>query len=154
MVRICVHLQCYHIRDRIDIKSSRPILSHQVRFLIFYVFFYMNAFFFLSLFKKKRKKNFQKNPGNYFLINLAIADLGKLFVKVLMNWISSAHRRWMFGDMGCDLYGIFGGLFGFTTIMTTVLMSAERYFIIRNPLNALKLKKKHIFSNYFILFFL
>lgn len=40
------------------------------------------------------------------------------------------------------MFGFLGGLFGFVSITTMALMSIERYLIVKNPLNSLKLNEK------------
>lgn len=45
---------------------------------------------------------------------------------------------------GCQIYGIFGGFSGFLSLSTLTLMSIERFFIIRKPLNALKSQTRSI----------
>ena len=50
---------------------------------------------------------------------------------------------------GCDFYGFCGGLFGFVSITTMLLMTIERYVIIRNPLISIDFKIKPIISRYY-----
>ncbi len=85
--------------------------------------------------------NKRKTPDNIFLIHLTIADLGILVVTLPMNFVSCLRGTWSFGRIGCILYGFSGGFFGFVVIMTMVCMSVERYFVIHNPFNSLKITK-------------
>lgn len=41
-----------------------------------------------------------QKPRNYFLINLAITDLGLLLTNNSMHVISSFKRQWIFGQAG------------------------------------------------------
>lgn len=41
-----------------------------------------------------------QKPRNYFLINLAITDLGLLLTNSSLHAISSFKRRWIFGQAG------------------------------------------------------
>ena len=91
----------------------------------------------------------KKTPDNIFLIHLTIADLGILVVTVPMNFVSCVRGTWSFGQLGCNLYGYSGGFFGFVAIMIMVCMSIERYFVIRNPFNSLKITKNLITSMVF-----
>lgn len=59
-----------------------------------------------------------------------------------MNTISSLNGEWLFGQIGCNVYGVAGGLFGFVSISTMVFMSVERYLMVKNPLLALKISNK------------
>lgn len=55
------------------------------------------------------------------------------------------------------MFGFLGGLVGFVSITTMAFMSIERFLIVKNPLNSLKLNDKlmignFIFLNTFIIF--
>ena len=66
-----------------------------------------------------------------------------------ISFIIKAVKKGFFAQIGCDLYGIFGGLFGFISITTMAFMSIERFLIVKNPLFALKITRPFILSNLF-----
>lgn len=53
----------------------------------------------------------------------------------------------MITSKGCQLYGFIGGFAGFLSTSTLAIMAIERYFMIKNPYNALKNHSKSIISN-------
>lgn len=88
----------------------------------------------------------KKNTFNYLLINLSICDL--LFILTLFPMIITSNLKleWLFKQFGCNLYGILGGLFGFTQLCTLSLISIERFLILKNPFYSLNnLNYKRIF---------
>ncbi|RNA24474.1 arthropsin type [Brachionus plicatilis] len=133
-------------------KNFAPI-DRKWHFLIAFIYFVIGVFAFFTNFMVcyylVRIKNV-KRPGTYFLINLAIADLGKVLACIPMNAVSSFNTNWSFGQLGCDIYGLASGLFGFVSITTMVFMSLERYLMVKNPLFALKLSNRVVFICIFI----
>ena len=79
-----------------------------------------------------------------------------------MATISSFYGEWIFGQLGnfmvplklalnlniyflgCNLYGLFGGLFGFSTIGTMALISVERCVVILNPFLTMQMNKRYL----------
>ncbi|CAF0853033.1 unnamed protein product [Brachionus calyciflorus] len=104
--------------------------------LIGFLLNFLVIHYLLKVYRTKRREKL------YFLVNLAIADIVKVSINIPMNVISGYNGKWMFGKIGCSIYGIAGGLFGFISITTLAFMSFERYMIVQNPLNTIKLGKK------------
>ena len=52
----------------------------------------------------------------------------------------------LFFKKGCDIYGATTAFFGFMSIATITLMAIERYLIVKNPLNSLKMTNALIFG--------
>ncbi|XP_054716668.1 LOW QUALITY PROTEIN: visual pigment-like receptor peropsin [Uloborus diversus] len=68
-------------------------------------------------------------PTSLLLINLAISDLGLIFLGFPFSSSSSFHGRWLFGEGGCQLYAFLGFLFGSAHIGTLALLALDRYLI-------------------------
>jgi hypothetical protein len=47
-----------------------------------------------------RKSSNNRNGSWYFLVNLAIADLGKAVAGLPFSIVSSIYERWVFGRIG------------------------------------------------------
>ncbi len=110
------------------------------------------------------KKNNRRQEGSYFLINLAVTDILKSIFCLPMIVVSSFYGEWVFDQIGnyyfrlknlflnlkiftlkligCDLYGVLGGLFGFTSLATLAVMSLERYLIVSDPLRIFTFDKR------------
>jgi r-opsin len=86
------------------------------------------------------KSSHVKKSSSYYFINLATSDLLLLVTTIPLSATSSFHEKWIFGSLGCNLYGLFGGLFGFTSIGTIVLISIERYIAVTRPIGSLENK--------------
>ncbi len=106
-----------------------------------------------------RKSSINRNGSWYFLVNLAIADLGKAVVGLPFSVVSSLYGRWVFGEIGkqlilfrinsysttnnkikskkgCSFYGFIYGLFGLVSLSTLCLMCIERYLILLALVNS------------------
>lgn len=44
--------------------------------------------------------NENKQPGKYFLVNLALTDILKMLINIPMTLTSAFHQSWMFGYLG------------------------------------------------------
>ena len=44
--------------------------------------------------------NQNKQPGKYFLVNLALTDILKMLINIPMTLTSAFHQSWMFGYIG------------------------------------------------------
>nr|QVK45895.1 G protein-coupled receptor [Proales similis] len=100
----------------------------------------------LVLFYLVKTRRFQ-NHSSYFIVNLVVADIFKVLINAPMNVASSLAGRWLFGQLGCDVYGVAGGLFGFLNIATMLCMSIERFLVVRDPLIVLKMKSKYVLGS-------
>ncbi|CAF0957461.1 unnamed protein product [Adineta ricciae] len=88
------------------------------------------------------RNNGLQRPRNYFLINLAITDLGLLLTNNSMHVISSFRKRWIFGQSGCNFYSVCGGVFGLTSIATMASISLNRLSAVNDPFSSLKLSSR------------
>ncbi|MEE6518682.1 hypothetical protein FKM82_029820 [Ascaphus truei] len=51
---------------------------------------------------------------------------------------TSLHKRWVFGEKGCELYAFCGALFGITSMITLMVIALDRYFVITRPLASIR----------------
>ncbi|XP_067893466.1 melanopsin-like [Heterodontus francisci] len=116
-----------HIRSLLD-KAEKSNLNNCTSVL--------NTFKCVHVNKKLR------TPPNFFIMNLAISDLLMSASQSPVFFISSLNKRWLFGDIGCELYGFCGALFGITSMITLMVISIDRYRVITKPLQSLGLTRK------------
>lgn len=96
-----------------------------------------------------------------------MADLFKVITNIPLCFVSSLYGEWIFGQIGikkllkwkkkwtlnfkiikgCDFYGAASGFFGFMSIATMTFMAIERFLIVKNPLNSLKITRVIIVGN-------
>ncbi|KAI5103472.1 opsin 4b isoform X1, partial [Silurus meridionalis] len=85
-----------------------------------------------------------RTPANMFIINLAITDFLMCVTQTPTFFITSMHRRWIFGEKGCELYAFCGALFGMCSMITLMVIAVDRYFVITRPLTSIgKMSHKH-----------
>ncbi|XP_066519125.1 opsin 4b [Hoplias malabaricus] len=75
-----------------------------------------------------------RTPSNMFIINLAITDFLMCVTQTPIFFITSMHKRWIFGEKGCELYAFCGALFGMCSMITLLVIALDRYFVITRPL--------------------
>nr|BDG00820.1 mammalian-like melanopsin type 2 short isoform [Verasper moseri] len=78
-----------------------------------------------------------RTPSNIFIINLAVTDFLMCFTQTPIFFLTSMHKRWIFGKKGCELYAFCGALFGICSMMTLMVIALDRYVVITRPLASL-----------------
>ncbi|KAM9845037.1 opsin-5-like [Aulostomus maculatus] len=74
------------------------------------------------LFVSYKKKHLLK-PAEYFIINLAVSDLGLTLSLYPLAITSSFYHRWLYGKTVCSIYAFCGMLFGICSLTTLTLLS-------------------------------
>ncbi|KAK7111806.1 rhodopsin-like [Littorina saxatilis] len=78
-----------------------------------------------------------RTPSNMFVVNLALSDLTFSAVNGFpLLTISAFNRRWIFGKVACELYGLVGAIFGLMSINTMAAIAMDRYNVIARPIQA------------------
>ncbi|CAH1173477.1 unnamed protein product, partial [Phaedon cochleariae] len=75
-----------------------------------------------------------RTPANTLIVNLAISD-GLMTIKAPIFIFNSFSRGPALGYIACQIYGFLGGLTGTLSIITLSVISFDRYFVIKYPLN-------------------
>ncbi|XP_061562588.1 melanopsin-A-like [Phycodurus eques] len=78
-----------------------------------------------------------RTPSNIFIINLAVTDFFMCATQAPVFFITSMHKRWIFGKRGCELYAFCGALFGICSMMTLMVIAVDRCVVITRPLASL-----------------
>ncbi|XP_062848916.1 melanopsin-like [Trichomycterus rosablanca] len=73
-------------------------------------------------------------PGNILVVNLAVSDFFMSLTQSPVFFVASMHRRWVFGELACELYAFCGALFGICSMMTLTAIAADRCLAITRPL--------------------
>ncbi|KAI1292006.1 Tachykinin-like peptides receptor 86C [Halotydeus destructor] len=71
---------------------------------------------------------------NYFLLNLAIADLMMAAMNASFNYVFMLHSHWPFGATYCSVNNFIAHLTVFSSVFTITAMSVDRYVAIVKPL--------------------
>ncbi|XP_047207055.1 melanopsin-A isoform X2 [Girardinichthys multiradiatus] len=91
---------------------------------------------FLVIYAFSRSRSL-RTPANMFIINLAITDLLMCITQSPIFFTTSMHKRWIFGEKGCELYAFCGALFGICSMITLMVIAIDRYFVITHPLTSI-----------------
>uniref|UniRef100_A0A3Q1CR71 G-protein coupled receptors family 1 profile domain-containing protein n=1 Tax=Amphiprion ocellaris TaxID=80972 RepID=A0A3Q1CR71_AMPOC len=91
---------------------------------------------FLVIYAFSRSRSL-RTPANMFIINLAITDLLMCVTQSPIFFTTSMHKRWIFGEKGCELYAFCGALFGICSMITLTVIAVDRYFVITRPLTSI-----------------
>lgn len=75
-----------------------------------------------------------RTPGNMLVVNLAMSDIFMSLTKSPVFSVASLHRRWVFGELACELYAFCGGLFGICSMMTLTAIAVDRCLAITRSL--------------------
>ncbi|XP_010142035.1 PREDICTED: melanopsin-A-like [Buceros rhinoceros silvestris] len=88
---------------------------------------------FLVIYAFCRSRSLQ-TPANILIINLAISDFLMSVTQAPVFFTNSLHKRWIFGEKGCELYAFCGALFGIASMITLMVIALDRYLVITKPL--------------------
>ncbi|XP_061767520.1 melanopsin-A-like isoform X3 [Nerophis ophidion] len=78
-----------------------------------------------------------RTPANMFIINLAVTDLLMCVTQSPIFFVSSMHKKWIFGEKACELYAFCGAVFGICSMITLTVIAVDRYFVITRPLTSI-----------------
>ncbi|KAK8742897.1 hypothetical protein OTU49_001722, partial [Cherax quadricarinatus] len=71
-----------------------------------------------------------RSAANTFIVNLAASDLLTSLLHYMAAYSSFKHQ-WVFGKIGCNIYGGGVGIFGLVSIVTLSWIAVERLTVIR-----------------------
>ena len=71
-----------------------------------------------------------RTPSNMFVVNLAFSDFMMMFTMFPPVVLNGFYGTWIMGPFLCELYGLFGSLFGCVSIWSMTLIAYDRYCVI------------------------
>ncbi|XP_041639145.1 parapinopsin b isoform X2 [Cheilinus undulatus] len=84
-----------------------------------------------------------RQPLNYALVNMAVADLGTAMTGGVLSVVNNAQGYFSLGRTGCVMEGFAVSLCGITSLCTVALIALERMFVVCKPLGQITFQKKH-----------
>nr|QGW08843.1 rhodopsin [Glaucostegus typus] len=110
-----------------------------------YMFFLIITGFpvnFLTLFVTIQHKKLRQ-PLNYILLNLAVADLFMVFGGFTTTIVTSMNGYFIFGPTGCNVEGFFATLGGEIALWCLVVLAIERYVVVCKPMSNFRFGSQH-----------
>uniref|UniRef100_A0A668AJ36 Opsin 7, group member a n=1 Tax=Myripristis murdjan TaxID=586833 RepID=A0A668AJ36_9TELE len=89
------------------------------------------------------KKRHLLKPAEFFIINLAISDMGLTLSLYPMAITSSFYHRWLYGKTVCYIYAFCGMLFGICSLTTLTLLSMVCFVKVCYPLYGNRFNSVH-----------
>ncbi|CAO1392590.1 unnamed protein product [Diamesa serratosioi] len=71
-----------------------------------------------------------RTPSNLLVVNLAISDFLMMFTMMPPMVYNCFNETWMFGPLMCEIYAMFGSIFGCGSIWTMTMIAFDRYNVI------------------------
>ncbi|CAL8368629.1 vertebrate ancient long opsin a [Gadus morhua] len=84
-----------------------------------------------------------RQPLNYIIVNLAIADFLVSLTGGLISFLTNARGYFFLGTWACVLEGFAVTFFGIVALWSLAVLSFERFFVICRPLGNVRLRGKH-----------
>ncbi|XP_061583148.1 parapinopsin a [Cololabis saira] len=84
-----------------------------------------------------------RQPLNYALVNMAVADLGTAMIGGGLSVVNNAQGYFSLGRTGCVIEGFAVSLCGIASLCTVALIAVERMFVVCKPLGQITFQKKH-----------
>ncbi|XP_054452626.1 opsin 7, group member a [Anoplopoma fimbria] len=109
--------------EDIAFRSNIPVPLDITVAVVYSVFGVCSLFGNTTLLYVSYKKKHILKPAEYFIINLAISDLGLTLSLYPMAITSSFYHRWLYGKTMCSVYAFCGILFGLCSLTTLTLLS-------------------------------
>lgn len=71
-----------------------------------------------------------RTPSNLYVMNLALSDFMMMFTMFPPVIYNGYYGTWAMGPLFCEIYGMFGSLFGCVSIWSNTLIAKDRYNVI------------------------
>nr|XP_013052505.2 green-sensitive opsin [Anser cygnoides] len=115
------------------------------RLVCCYIFFLIstglpiNLLTLLVTFKHKKLRQ----PLNYILVNLAVADLFMACFGFTVTFYTAWNGYFVFGPVGCAVEGFFATLGGQVALWSLVVLAIERYIVVCKPMGNFRFSATH-----------
>ncbi|XP_062337821.1 opsin-5-like [Osmerus eperlanus] len=109
--------------DDIAFRSNIPAAADLTVAVVYAVFGICSLLGNSMLLYVSYKKKHLLKPAEFFIVNLAVSDMGLTLSLYPMAITSSFYHRWLFGKTVCLIYAFCGVLFGICSLTTLTLLS-------------------------------
>ncbi|KAJ8394803.1 hypothetical protein AAFF_G00041580 [Aldrovandia affinis] len=84
-----------------------------------------------------------RQPLNYALVNLAVADLGVTLTGGMLTVVTNATGYFSLGRIACVTEGFAVAFFGIAALCTVAVIAVERFMVVCKPLGSLMFQTRH-----------
>ncbi|KAM9789495.1 opsin-5-like [Neosynchiropus ocellatus] len=120
--------------DDLRFQSNIPVQLDIAVAVVYFFFGVFSVFGNSILLYVSYKKRHLLKPAEFFIINLAVSDLGLTLSLYPMAITSSIYHRWLYGRTVCSVYAFCGMLFGICSLTTLTLLSMVCFVKVCYPL--------------------
>ncbi|KAM4556764.1 opsin 7, group member a [Fundulus diaphanus] len=131
------------LAEDVAFHSSIPVPLDITVAVVYSIFGVCSLFGNSTLLYVSYKKKHLLKPAEYFIVNLAVSDLGLTLSLYPMAITSSFYHRWLYGKTLCSLYAFCGMLFGLCSLTTLTLLSMVCFVKVCCPLYGNRFKALH-----------
>ncbi|KAM6948724.1 opsin-5-like [Aplochiton taeniatus] len=111
------------LAEDVAFHSTIPVTADITVAIVYSVFGVCSVLGNSTLLYVSYKKKHLLKPAEFFIINLAVSDMGLTLSLYPMAISSSIYHRWLFGKTVCSIYAFCGMLFGLCSLTTLTLLS-------------------------------
>ncbi|XP_037133094.1 opsin 7, group member a [Syngnathus acus] len=122
------------LNDDTAFQSNIPVPLDITVAVVYSLFGICSVFGNSTLLYVSYKKKHVLKPAEFFIINLAVSDLGLTLSLYPMAVTSSFYHRWLYGNTACSIYAFCGMLFGICSLSTLTLLSVVCFIKVCFPL--------------------
>ncbi|XP_051943800.1 opsin-5-like [Hippocampus zosterae] len=120
--------------DETAFQSNIPVPLDITVAVVYSLFGICSLFGNSTLLYVSYKKKHLLKPAEFFIINLAVSDLGLTLSLYPLAITSSFYHRWLYGTTVCSIYAFCGILFGICSLSTLTLFSMVCFVKVCYPL--------------------
>ncbi|XP_076602163.1 opsin 7, group member a [Chaetodon auriga] len=131
------------IDEDIAFHSNIPVPLDIMVAVVYSIFGLCSLFGNSTLLYVSYKKKHLLKPAEFFIINLAVSDLGLTLSLYPMAITSSFYHRWLYGKTVCSMYAFCGMLFGICSLTTLTLLSMVCFVKVCYPLYGNRFNSVH-----------
>ncbi|XP_036389248.1 parapinopsin a [Megalops cyprinoides] len=84
-----------------------------------------------------------RQPLNYALVNLAVADLGVTVTGGWLTVVTNAMGYFSLGRIGCVFEGFAVAFFGIAALCTVAVIAVDRFIVVCKPLGSIMFQTRH-----------
>ncbi|KAL2097265.1 hypothetical protein ACEWY4_006472 [Coilia grayii] len=143
LLPLSLPMQLGVLEDDVLFQSTIPEAADMSMAIVYAIFGVCSVLGNSMLLYVSYKKKHLLKPAEFFIINLAVSDLGLTVSLYPMAIMSSVFHRWLFGKTACLIYAFCGLLFGICSLTTLTLLSMVCFMKVCYPLYGNRFRPIH-----------